>query len=103
MPLAFDLAVVSSWYGFKVDMPFDTPLRAMQADKLAHGEGRVRRVIGTAAGYLLNRLPAAVEAALSRDATFPGTPYLPTADSCSMAGECVATAASHYLALASAQ
>lgn len=79
------------------------PLRAMQADKLAHGEGRVRRVVGIAAGYLLNRLPAAVEAALSRDATFPGTPYLHTGNSCSMVGECAATAALHYLAPASAR
>jgi hypothetical protein len=76
---------------------------ALQADKLAHGEGgRVRRSIGIAAGYLLNRLPAAAEAALTHDATFPGKTYLPGSNYRITMGECAATAAPH-LALASSQ
>ena len=78
--------------------------RALQADSLAHGGGgRVWRSIGITASYLLNRLPAAAEAALSGDVTFPGAPYLPLGgDSHITTDECLATAVPH-LALASAQ
>jgi hypothetical protein len=73
-----------------------------QADKCAHGEGRIRRAVGAAAGHLLNRLPAAVEAALSRDATYPGTPYLShDGASAAAASECAAASVPH-LAMASA-
>lgn len=78
-------------------------LHALQADSLAHGRGgRVSRSIGTAASYLLNRLPAAAEAALSSDATFPGAPYLADGDNHVTMGECLATAVPR-LALASSQ
>ena len=76
-----------------------------QADTFAHGGGGgpVLRSIGTAASYLLNRIPAAAEAALSSDATFPGAPYLPLGGNNHITtGECSATAAPH-LALASSQ
>ena len=76
---------------------FDMWLHALQADSLAHGGGgRVWRSIGIAASYLLNRLPAAAEAALSGDATFPGAPYLPLGgDNHITMGECAATAVPH--------
>ena len=74
-----------------------------QADTFAHGGGSpVLRSVGTAASYLLNRLPAAAEAALSGDATFPGAPYLVGGDNHITTGECAATAAPH-VALASSQ
>ena len=79
-------------------------LHALQADRLAHnGGGPILRSIGHAASYLLNRIPAAAEAALSSDATFPGAPYLQLGgDSHITTGECLATAVPH-LALASSQ
>ena len=74
-----------------------------QADTYAHsGGGPILRSIGIAASYLLNRLPAAVEAALSSDATFPGAPYLHGVEGHIAMGECAAKAAPH-LALASSQ
>jgi hypothetical protein len=74
-----------------------------QADTFAHGGGGpVVRSIGTAASYLLNRIPAAAEAALSSDATFPGAPYLAGGDDHITMGECL-VAAVPYLALASSQ
>lgn len=74
----------------------------VQADTFAHGGGGpILRSIGTAASYLLNRIPAATEAALSSDATFPGAPYIPLGgDNHITTGECLATAVPH-LALAS--
>ena len=76
---------------------FNVWLAALQADKQAHGRDYVRRVLGVAASYLLNNLPAALEAALSRDATFPGAPYLQGGNSDTTIGECAATAAPHLL------
>jgi hypothetical protein len=83
----------------------DMWLHAVQADTLAHSKGgRLRRSIGIAASYLLNRLPAAAEAALSSDATFPGAPYLPLGGNSHITtGECLATAAPHLALLASSQ
>ena len=74
-----------------------------QADTFAHGGGGpVLCSIGTAASYLLNRVPAAAEAALSSDATLLGAPYLVGGDNHVTMGECAATAAPH-LAVASSQ
>jgi hypothetical protein len=76
---------------------------ALQADKLAHGGGgHIRRSIGTAAGYLLNRLPAAAEAALSHDTISPGAPHLQGGNGHITLGECAATAA-RQLTLADSQ
>ena len=81
----------------------DRCLRALQADKLAHSQGsRVRRSVGIAADYLVNRLSAAAESAFTHDATFQGETYLPGSKSGIPMGECAATAAPH-LALASSQ
>lgn len=78
-------------------------LHALQADKLAHGGGgRVHRSIGAAASNLLNRIPAAAEAALSPDATFPGAPYSHGGDKHVTMGECAGTAALQ-LAVATSQ
>ena len=77
----------------------------VQADTFAHGGGGpVLRSIGTAASYLLNRVPAAAEAALSSDATFPGVPYLPLGGNDHITtGECATATAAPHLAPASSQ
>ena len=67
--------------------PSDVWLHALQADKLAHGEGRIQRTLGATAGFVLNRLPATIEAVLSRDATFPGVPYMNASNGPTTTGE----------------
>lgn len=55
-----------------------------------------RRLAASAVSFLVNRVPAAVEAALVRDGTFSGTPYSPrhgsATPSAAALGQCAAGA-----------